>query len=330
MSGAWLGSITPPDPTRMRAVAAAIWPILLGTAAAVAAIDPRYVAVAHTLGANRREMLRTVLVPSVRPAVLQSIRLALGIAYAGPGVGVAVALPLAAGIIATAGWRATSLDERAKYVQRLSEGLMARAGEIAGFTGIDDPYEEPLTPELILRPVDGSATEQAQRIIGLLQQRHREDVGRLPRHGDDVGAERLRVDARDHPERVEHVLHECCEPGLVEFRPEPKAPPDLAPRLSELLGQWTGRRWIASVSSDAGKPTLAEQKAAKADDLRASAEANPVVQAILKTFPGARIDAVRRKGEQASMVAGLMTPGGEEPPPAEEYPMDDDVPESEY
>ena len=54
------------------------------------------------------------------------------------------------------------------------------------------------------------------------------------------------------------------------------------------------------------------------DDLRASAEANPVVQAILKTFPGARIDAVRRKGEQASMVAGLMTPGGEEPPPAEE------------
>ena len=61
--------------------AAAIWPILLGTASAVAAIDPRYVAVAHTLGANRREMLRTVLVPSVRPAVLQSIRLALGIAW---------------------------------------------------------------------------------------------------------------------------------------------------------------------------------------------------------------------------------------------------------
>jgi bifunctional enzyme CysN/CysC len=49
----------------------------------------------------------------------------------------------------------------------------ARAGEIAGFTGIDDPYEEPLTPELILRPVDGSAAEQAQRIITLIQQRQR-------------------------------------------------------------------------------------------------------------------------------------------------------------
>ena len=35
--------------------------------------------------------------------------LALGIAYAGPGIGVAVALPLAAGLIETAGWRSTAL-----------------------------------------------------------------------------------------------------------------------------------------------------------------------------------------------------------------------------
>lgn len=35
--------------------------------------------------------------------------LALGIAYAGPGIGVAVALPVAAGLIATAGWRDTAL-----------------------------------------------------------------------------------------------------------------------------------------------------------------------------------------------------------------------------
>jgi MFS family permease len=35
--------------------------------------------------------------------------LALGLTYAGPGVGVAIALPLAAGIIASAGWRATAL-----------------------------------------------------------------------------------------------------------------------------------------------------------------------------------------------------------------------------
>jgi len=125
-----------------------------------------------------------------------------------------------------------------------------------------------------------------------------------------------------------HHVHEVrCEPGLIEFRPEPKAPPDLAPRLSELLSQWTGRRWIASVSSAEGKSTLIEQKTIKADDLRSSAENNELVMAILKTFPGARLDAVKRKGEQTSMVGEFVT---EEPPPAEEYPADDDIPESEF
>ena len=120
-----------------------------------------------------------------------------------------------------------------------------------------------------------------------------------------------------------------CEPGLIEFRPEPKAPVDLAARLSDLLGQWTGRRWIASVSSDAGRPTLVEQKAVQGDQLRSGAEADPLVQAILKTFPGAKLDTVRRKGEQTSLVAGLM-PTADEPPAMDDYPADDDIPESEF
>ena len=84
------------------------------------------------------------------------------------------------------------------------------------------------------------------------------------------------------------------------------------------------------MSSAEGKPTLAQQKAANADTLRSRAENNPLVQAILKTFPGAKLEAVRRKGEQASLVAGLHGAPDEEPPPAEEYPADDDIPESEY
>jgi DNA polymerase-3 subunit gamma/tau len=126
-----------------------------------------------------------------------------------------------------------------------------------------------------------------------------------------------------------HYVHEVrCEPGLIEFRPEPKAPTDLASRLGELLSQWTGRRWIASVSNAEGKPTLTEQKATKADSLRSSAENNELVLAILKTFPGAKLDAVKRKGEQTSLVSEFAA--AEEPPPAEEYPADDDIPESEF
>jgi bifunctional enzyme CysN/CysC len=45
----------------------------------------------------------------------------------------------------------------------------ARAGEITGFTGIDDPYEPPAHPDLHLVPTDGDAATQARlvrRVLG--------------------------------------------------------------------------------------------------------------------------------------------------------------------
>jgi bifunctional enzyme CysN/CysC len=55
--------------------------------------------------------------------------------------------------------------------QRDPKGLYkkARAGEISGFTGIDDPYEPPLEPELVLRPEDGDAATMAVAVLELLQ-----------------------------------------------------------------------------------------------------------------------------------------------------------------
>ena len=44
----------------------------------------------------------------------------------------------------------------------------ARAGELTGFTGIDDLYEPPRAPELVLRPGDGTATAQAALVVQLL------------------------------------------------------------------------------------------------------------------------------------------------------------------
>jgi bifunctional enzyme CysN/CysC len=44
----------------------------------------------------------------------------------------------------------------------------ARAGELKGFTGIDDPYEAPAEPELRLTPDDGTAEDQASRVLALL------------------------------------------------------------------------------------------------------------------------------------------------------------------
>lgn len=44
----------------------------------------------------------------------------------------------------------------------------ARAGEIKGFTGIDDPYEAPTSPELRLTPADGGPTAMAERVLELI------------------------------------------------------------------------------------------------------------------------------------------------------------------
>jgi len=44
----------------------------------------------------------------------------------------------------------------------------ARAGELRNFTGIDDPYEPPLAPEVVVRPSDGDAAALAVRTLAAL------------------------------------------------------------------------------------------------------------------------------------------------------------------
>lgn len=55
--------------------------------------------------------------------------------------------------------------------QRDTKGmyLKARRGEIKNFTGIDDPYEPPLQPELELNTTEASAEENARSIIAYLR-----------------------------------------------------------------------------------------------------------------------------------------------------------------
>ncbi|HNT77709.1 MAG TPA: bifunctional sulfate adenylyltransferase/adenylylsulfate kinase [Anaerolineae bacterium] len=57
--------------------------------------------------------------------------------------------------------------------QRDIKGMYARArrGEIKGFTGIDDPYEEPLNPEVVIKTVDCTPEEGARQIVAYLEQR---------------------------------------------------------------------------------------------------------------------------------------------------------------
>jgi len=56
---------------------------------------------------------------------------------------------------------------------RDAKGMYAKArrGEITGFTGIDDPYEAPLNPEMTLDTVRHTSEENALRIVAELIRR---------------------------------------------------------------------------------------------------------------------------------------------------------------
>ncbi|MCX7860823.1 bifunctional sulfate adenylyltransferase/adenylylsulfate kinase [Chloroflexus sp.] len=57
--------------------------------------------------------------------------------------------------------------------QRDVKGLYAKArrGELRGFTGIDDPYEPPVNPELVLTTTDVTPEENARKIIRYLEEK---------------------------------------------------------------------------------------------------------------------------------------------------------------
>jgi sulfate adenylyltransferase len=45
----------------------------------------------------------------------------------------------------------------------------ARRGQISGFTGVDDPYEPPVDPELILNTVEATVRDNGQKIVDYLE-----------------------------------------------------------------------------------------------------------------------------------------------------------------
>jgi DNA polymerase-3 subunit gamma/tau len=107
-----------------------------------------------------------------------------------------------------------------------------------------------------------------------------------------------------------HLVH--FEPGRIEFRPAAGAPRDFANRLGQLLSEWTGIRWLIAVSESEGEPTLREQEERRERDLRNEVASHPLVQAVLETFPGATIAAVRERFEAEEPEALPEADPGEE------------------
>jgi DNA polymerase III subunit gamma/tau len=79
------------------------------------------------------------------------------------------------------------------------------------------------------------------------------------------------------------------EDGIFEFALARDADQTLVQRISCKLQEWTGRRWAVALSNDPGEPTLREIADAKRAETESVRHAHPVVQAVLKAFPGAAV-----------------------------------------
>lgn len=60
---------------------AALWPIMLSTAAGVAQIDPNWLLLARSLSATRRETVVRLILPGITVHILTGIRLVIGIIW---------------------------------------------------------------------------------------------------------------------------------------------------------------------------------------------------------------------------------------------------------
>ncbi len=112
--------------------------------------------------------------------------------------------------------------------------------------------------------------------------------------------------------RYVHLVH--FEPGRMEFRPAEGAPQELSSRIATALQNWTGARWMVSVSNEAGAPTLWEVEQSAIREARAALLAHPLVDAALKAFPDAELGEVHDLAESAGADEGavVLDPAGPE------------------
>ncbi|WP_439651994.1 DNA polymerase III subunit gamma/tau [Pelagibacterium xiamenense] len=94
---------------------------------------------------------------------------------------------------------------------------------------------------------------------------------------------------------LKHALESDMKPvsfetGRIEVALTPTANPSIVSVLSARLKDWTGRPWLVTVSTkEIDAPTLREAREADRRNARDAALEDPMVKAVMETFPGARL-----------------------------------------
>ena len=84
------------------------------------------------------------------------------------------------------------------------------------------------------------------------------------------------------------------EPGHIEFNAGADAARENVQRLRSFLEEHSGMSWSVALSRAEGAPTIAEVRVGENAKAVANAADHPLVKAVLDTFPGAAVEAVRQ------------------------------------
>ena len=90
-----------------------------------------------------------------------------------------------------------------------------------------------------------------------------------------------------------HVKLVSLKPGNLKIGFVGAAPDQLAGDIARYLSQWTGQRWLVSLSESGGSQTLAEEQRDADEKLRDTIASEPLIVQILDIFPGASIDEIK-------------------------------------
>ena len=88
------------------------------------------------------------------------------------------------------------------------------------------------------------------------------------------------------------------EPGRLEIQLADGARKGLPGELTQKLQEWTGARWVVVLSTGSAAPTLEEKRRETEDRQRKEILKRPEVRAVMDTFPGAKVTAVRMREDK--------------------------------
>ncbi|HPD82217.1 MAG TPA: DNA polymerase III subunit gamma/tau [Alphaproteobacteria bacterium] len=131
-----------------------------------------------------------------------------------------------------------------------------------------------LKPQSNLSEINLSGVKTIQDVVSLLEQ-----------NGEMILATHVMMYV--HPVKVEE--------GLIEFGLAENSPPRLSQDLSQKLKAITGKRWVITISSQMGAPTLMQLRDKAEAELQAHVLGQTLVKNILNFFPDAKLNEITKK-----------------------------------